>query len=128
MKTNSELRAFSVQADEFGCIRFAKNHVTARREGAGELGVEFNEIISCRRAPELDSYATTGSVPWKVLLIEHGWSQECGYCCRMVYADSEGFVFDDEKGQAYCTIECQARHENYEREVLVGQHTQGDGE
>ncbi|WP_152562946.1 MULTISPECIES: hypothetical protein [unclassified Serratia (in: enterobacteria)] len=128
MKSNSELKAFSVQADEFGCIRFAKNNVTARREGAGELGVEFNEIVSCRRVPELDSYAAIGSVPWKVLLTEHGWSQECGYCYRMVYAEPGEYVFDDENDQAYCSVECQARHENYEREVLGGQHTQGGGE
>lgn len=128
MKSNSELKAFSVQADEFGCIRFAKNHVTARREGANELDVEFSSIVSCRRVPELDSYAATGNVPWKVLLTDHGWSQECGHCNRMVYAEPGEYVFDDEKDQAYCSVECQARHENYDREVLGGQHAQGERE
>ncbi len=108
----NELKAFSVQADEFGCIRFAKTHVEARREGAAELDVEFGDIVSCRRAPELDKYAAARHVPWKVLIEEHGWSQECGYCNRRVYDETEGRVFDEKCEQAFCDIECQARHEN----------------
>ncbi|WP_262140653.1 hypothetical protein [Serratia ficaria] len=108
----NELKAFSVQADEFGCIRFAKTHVEARREGAAELEVEFGDIVSCRRAPALDAYAAAGHVPWKVLIEEHGWSQECGYCNRRVHDETEGRVLDDKRDQSFCDIECQARYEN----------------
>ncbi len=111
---NKELKAFSVQANEYGCIRFAKSHVVARREGANELDVEFCSIESCRRIPDLDKYADAGDVPWRVLVEEHGWSQECGFCGHRVYDDVPERVWDGDE-QVYCSIECQAHREDRDR-------------
>lgn len=112
----TELKAFSVQGDEYGCIVFAKTHVVARRQGANELDTEFGMIESCRRMPALDAYASVkGGVPWKVLVEQHGWSQECPYCSSRVDDDAPDRVWNDEGSQVYCGIECQARMEDVER-------------
>lgn len=58
-------------------IRFADHSVTARREGACQLEVEFCDV-TCRRAPEFDEFAP-GPVPMTVL-IKHGWWMECMGC------------------------------------------------
>lgn len=114
-KQGKTLKAYSVQGNEYGCIRFASSNVVARREGASELEVEFNEIESCRRVPELDKYASKRRVPWKVLVEEHGWSQECGYCERRVYNDVPDRVWNDTGEQLYCNAECRARAEELKR-------------
>ncbi|WP_195723722.1 hypothetical protein [Ewingella americana] len=114
--TKQELKAFSVQADEYGCIVFAKSGIVARRQGANELDTEFSLIESCRRVPALDKYAgVKGGVPWKVLVEEHDWSQECQYCCRRVSNDEPDRVWNDTGSQVYCDVECQARQEDVER-------------
>lgn len=104
-----QLKAFSVQGDEFGTVVFAHSGVVARREGANELNIEFEDVESCRRAPGLDRYAAAGHVPWRVLVEEHGWRQCCGYCERPVDSDDDGRVWvgDD---QVYCTQEHAAKH------------------
>ncbi len=114
---NKELKAFSVQADEYGCIVFATSGVVARREGANELDTEFESIQSCRRIPDLDKYSAQGHVPWRVLLEDHGWHQECGYCSRSVSADDPDNqpVWDEGDEQCYCSVECQAYREDRDR-------------
>ena len=100
-------------------IVFATNCATARREGASELGTDWEGIESCRRRPGLDSYAP-GPVPPMVLL-DHGWWFECSHCGRRVSdemaddieddgLDSADFVprSDGHKG-IYCSAECEAR-------------------
>ncbi len=111
----NKLRAYSVQSDDVGCIQFAKNNVEARRNGAGELDVDFSDIVSCRLAPALDKYAgVKGGVPWKVLVEEHDWTQECGYCNHRVSRDESARVWNEDD-QIYCSIECQARREDVDR-------------
>jgi len=39
------------------CIVFATNSATARREGGYELGIEWEEVASCKRASQFDEYA-----------------------------------------------------------------------
>jgi hypothetical protein len=63
------------------CVRFADHSVVARREGANELGTDF-EAVECRRAPEFDAYAP-GPVPDPVL-VEHGWWFECMQCSQRI--------------------------------------------
>lgn len=81
---NAKLKAYEVRDDGEGycCVVFATNGATARREGASELGTEWEYIESCRRAPHLDQYSP-GPIP-PMTLIEHGWWFECGYCGRRV--------------------------------------------
>jgi hypothetical protein len=125
-----QVKAYSVQADEYGCIRFATSNVVARREGANELDVDFGDIQSCKRIPELDEYATKGRVPWKVLVEDHGWSQECGYCDSRVYNDEPDRVWSDTGEQIYCSVECQAHAEDrdrqYEQERLLAERLKCD--
>jgi hypothetical protein len=71
--------------------------------GANELNEEFTDV-RCRRAPEFDAWAERGKVPWRVLIEDHGWSQECGGCYKSVYSDCDGRVYDD--NQVYCNDSC----------------------
>lgn len=70
--------AFTVKAEEFGCVVFAKSHMAARRLGANDMSIEFESVESCQRSPEFDHYAP-GPMTAKAL-IEAGWRQECNHC------------------------------------------------
>lgn len=104
------LKAFHIQGDEYGIVRFATSNVVARREGAQELEEEFSGI-SCKRMPGADKYAELGKVPGHALVEEFGWWQECAYCQCHVDNETEGRVWDGDT--AYCDAECQARWMNY---------------
>lgn len=104
------LKAYHVQGDEYGVIRFAKSNVAARREGANELEEEFN-CVSCKRIPGADKYAAFGRVPVRALVEEFGWWQECHYCNCHVDDETEGRVWEGDT--AYCDIECEARWINH---------------
>lgn len=89
--------AYSVQSDECGCIRFAKSGAEARRLGAGEMDLEWGDIISCRRAPQFDHFAP-GPVP-DAELWKSGWTFLCCQCERCAYDDGRGKWIDH---QPYC--------------------------
>lgn len=110
------LKAYHVQADEYGTICFATSNVQARREGANELEVEFGDV-SCKRIPGADKYAEKGSVPARALVEEFGWWQECGYCNAHVDDETESRVWDGDT--AYCGIECQARRIDRDRDYQI---------
>jgi hypothetical protein len=113
----SALKAYSVQGNEYGVIAFARYNVVARREGANELNIEFGDVESCRRLAALDCYAgQPGGVPMRVLVEDHGWSQECGYCERRVYHDEPGRVWEDD--QVYCSAEHLAKGVDYRAKLL----------
>lgn len=106
MTTNKPLKAYSVQGNEYGVIEFARHSVVARRNGANELDIAFERVESCTRVPALDEYAgREGGVPMRVLVEEHGWSQECGYCERRVYNDEPARVWITDK-QVCCSPGC----------------------
>jgi hypothetical protein len=112
-----KVKAYLVRVDDSeggAAIAFATNNASARRKGGNELDASFEEVESCRRAPEFDAYAP-GPVP-PLVLIEHGWWFECFNCGRTVREDEEE---DDDGdplspvavGQAvFCCPICQARH------------------
>lgn len=89
------LKAYEVRDDHEGycVIAFATNSATARREGANELGTDWDSIESCTRKPELDSYAP-GPVP-PMDLLDHGWWFECSHCGRRVSAEMDEEIEDD---------------------------------
>lgn len=93
-KHGKPLKAYSVQGYENGCIVFASNSATARRNGAGELGCDWEDIETCRRASWADSYAQDRRVP-PLVMIEHGWWFECCHCGCKVSDDS---THDDDEG------------------------------
>lgn len=110
--SDKTLKAYSVQGYECGCITFATSNVVARREGANELGVEFEEIVSCCRAPWADAYAgVKGGVP-ALVMIENGWWFECCHCRYRIDSDLYNYKTDmplepvEENGFIYCTPAC----------------------
>ena len=112
------LKAYSVQGNEYGCIAFARSGVVARREGANELNIEFEEVESCRRMPGLDEYAgKPGGVPMSVLVENFGWSQECGYCERRVYSDEPARVWVS-SDQVCCTPKCAEKRRKMHTAVI----------
>lgn len=112
------LKAYTVTDDfeGYGSLQFARHAVVARRNGADDLGVEF-EYVTCRRSPEFDTYAP-GPVP-PLVMIENGWSFECGHCGRRVWSDmaddleSDGFDPADftpvmDRSIVFCSAACMA--------------------
>lgn len=77
---STPLKAYVVHEDDEGncAVVFATNGATARRDGANELNLSFEEVASCRRQPAFDQYAP-GPVPMHATLAA-GWWHECGHC------------------------------------------------
>ncbi|MGQ7253934.1 hypothetical protein [Vreelandella titanicae] len=84
----TQVKAYHVQEDyEATCvIVFDTNGASARRRGAGELGVEWESIEFCRRARWADQYASTGLIP-PMAMVEQGWRLSCGHCCQEISQD-----------------------------------------
>lgn len=84
-------KAYAVREDDEGhtVVVFAKSSAEARRLGGYKLDLAFEDVDSCRRAPEFDAYADAGKVP-PLVMIEHGWWFECDYCGQKVDSDAEG--------------------------------------
>lgn len=120
-----KLLAFQIHdGDDGWAIRFANSGVAARRQGAAEMGTDFESIEHCKRAPAFDQCAP-GPVPASAL-IENGWTIECSQCEREVSNDmfdalaDEGLDPDDfdivtEGQRAYCSRTCQGEHHAWYR-------------
>lgn len=128
-KIGNRLKAYSVQTDDAGCIIFESNSASARRNGAGELGCDWEEIETCRRVAWADIYADVRKVP-PLEMIAHGWWFECSHCGTRVSDDSADYDDDDNEiphvpvaeGQAvYCSQNClDAEHKDRaEREATI---------
>lgn len=112
------MKAYLVQCDFLdennATIRFADRNVVARREGANELDVEFQDV-TCVRQPGYDEYAP-GPVPLSVL-VNNGWWQECFGCglrleCGLGHThDGDEIEVDmvDHGSWLYCTPACRDR-------------------
>lgn len=76
----NDLFAYSVTDtdEESSVVVFAKLAAVARREGAGQLGITFEDVGSCTRVKEFDQYAP-GPVPMKAYLAA-GWWWQCRQC------------------------------------------------
>ncbi|WP_277268336.1 hypothetical protein [Pantoea septica] len=108
------IRAYSVQGNDGGCVVFAISNVIARRDGAERLECSSAEVVSCRLAPEFDSYAEAGRVPRQALVEKHGWWQYCSYCENQVNANTDGRVWDEDA--IYCDVRCQALYIDRDRD------------
>lgn len=96
-------------------IVFATHRTKAKSDGAAELGLNYVEIQSCRRVPELDAYAP-GPVP-PLVLFQRGWWFECAHCTQPI---RPGQLADDAQpceanGWLYCTPNCRALRHALER-------------
>ena len=77
---DKKLKAYVAREDDEGncAVVYATNSATARRDGGSELNLSFEEVDSCRRAPEFDAYAP-GPVPLHATLAA-GWWHQCSHC------------------------------------------------
>lgn len=109
---NKPLKAYVIYEDSEGncAVVFATNSATARREGAGELNLSFEEVESCRREPAFDQYAP-GPVPLHATLAA-GWWHECGHCGVRFDQDERNYGDDEDREDAFDPVE-DARHINY---------------
>lgn len=109
---STQLKAYVVREDDEGncAITFATNGAAARRDGANELDLSFEEVESCRREPAFDQYAP-GPVPLHATLAA-GWWHECNHCG--VRFDSEGRhgEGEDEREDAFEPVQ-DAKRSNY---------------
>lgn len=109
-----KLKAYEVrEPDEGHCeIVFAEKSVVARREGANELGCEFEEVESCTRAPWADQYAP-GPVPLHATLA-HGWWHSCSGCgCEFDAKGMRGNEFEEDKPRPAIDPLQDSEHSNY---------------
>lgn len=78
------------QVNEFceghSCVVFHHHGMAARRQGANELGEDF-ESVECFRAPHFDQFAEQGFVP-VIEMIKSGWWFECVHCGQRI-SDSD---------------------------------------
>lgn len=64
--------------EETAVVVFAKMAAVARRMGANQLGISFEEVSSCTRVKDFDQYAP-GPVPIRAYLAA-GWWWQCRQC------------------------------------------------
>ena len=111
------VKAYVVSDDEYCTIEFSQHRATAQSRGANELNTEF-QYVRCRRAPEFDKYVQLKKVPWKALIEDHDWSQECGGCFKRVYSDCEGRVYSNSGDQVYCNQGCMDKSIEFTNRIL----------
>lgn len=117
-----KIRAWQVNEPSEGhsCIVFHHHALAARREGAGELGEDF-ECVECFRVPQFDRFADQGYVP-VIELLKSGWWFECVNCGNRITDDDDR---DEEevtpldkvittKRHAYCNQQCK---DNYDDQI-----------
>jgi hypothetical protein len=95
-------------------IIFARWNVSARRQGANEIGADFGSV-TCRRERWADQYAGQTFIPAEAY-VDNGWWVGCSNCGAMVSDDSAG---EDDEGNTvphepvycgrnlYCDPSCQ---------------------
>lgn len=119
--SSTQIKAYVIREDGEGncAVVFATNGATARRKGANELNMEFEEVESCYREPAFDQYAP-GPVPLHATLAA-GWWHECTHCGvrfdqgERNYGDDEDREdafepVEDAKHQAFCGPTCMMEH------------------
>lgn len=113
-----KLKAYEVREPDEGncCIEFATSNAAARRNGAAELGTDFECVESCKRAHWADQYAP-GPVPVAAAL-SAGWWFGCAHCECTFDEDGRRDDGDDDereeafgpvgtvRGSAYCCEAC----------------------
>ena len=85
-------------------IVFASSSVVARREGGNELGLDFDEVDSCCRAPNFDKYYP-GPIHVKVYIAE-GWSWGCSRCDTRIDEYFERPPYYHSSHSVYCSVWC----------------------
>lgn len=110
-----KLKAYEVHDnyEGHGVVVFETNNAAARRNGASELGTEWESIDRCRRAPGYDEYAP-GPVP-PLVLIEDGWWFNCVHCSKTVSEHNTDRVAIGE--HVFCDWACVMRDWREDRDL-----------
>jgi hypothetical protein len=98
------IRAWVVDDDEHSTLVFATSYPAARRLGAEDLEIDWDDVVDCRRCPEADDLPPgTNLREWQ---LDHGWRFECSgpACYAHVYGDSDGYVIQN--GEVFCSQKC----------------------
>ena len=93
------------------CVVFHHHGLAARREGAGELGEDF-ESVECIRAPHFDKFSELGYVP-VIEMLKDGWWFECVHCGRRITDEDDEVPLDSvvtTKNSAFCNQSCVDGH------------------
>lgn len=119
--SEKKLKAYVVREDGEGncAVVFATNGATARRNGANELNMEFEEVESCCREPAFDQYAP-GPVPLHATLAA-GWWHECTHCGVRFDEDDRRYYDDEEREDAFEPME-DAKHQNFCSPTCMMEH------
>lgn len=96
--------AYLVTCEEACEIIYATSSAAARRLGANEIGIDFQDVESCRRAPYLDEYLGTNGPAPKLLIEQYGWRFECGNCFGSVDELVEERVYDKNEWPYCCAV------------------------
>lgn len=116
--------AYSIQEpDEWtGGVYFARHSITAKKAFADEFNDGEIGGVICHRAPWADEFAESKVVPAKAM-IAHGWHFECSGCGHRIDEDwlaDEGKPLDGVIGSqwsmVFCGPDCEARHDEQERQ------------
>lgn len=93
--------AWQINEDmECGSVVVFHHHgLAARREGANDLGLDF-EDVECYRASQFDEYADKGEIP-RTVLLDNGWWFECHSCYAHITEDS---IY--KYSPYYCSFKC----------------------
>lgn len=112
------MKAWIIKDDYEGkaTIVFCGHGLQARRIGANELNIDFEDAESTR-AKELDQYSGMGFVPPDILVKEHGWWHECHYCMHQVDDNNKDVDQCFSAGdRLFCSQRCK---DDYDNEVSL---------
>lgn len=124
-----DLKAYLVDTgdDEGAQIYFGSSPGRAKARAAGENGIDFVEVGSCKRMPQFDQYAETG-IPAKAY-IDNGWWLECWGCNLRCSEEMDEDVEDDDgnsiscdgpiyrgRNGIWCSTQCQQRYDERKAE------------
>lgn len=114
------LMAFKIDEGHDGdsTIVFASTRNEAKYKGASMLGIDYLDIVSCTRAPDLDTFAP-GPVP-ALVLMRCGWWFECAQCRATVGPAMDGAAVGvdgprEDAGAVYCGTGCMVRSAAHDR-------------
>ena len=85
------MKAWIVREDQegFATIVFNNHGLAARKEGASELDLDFDQV-ECNRAKEFDKY-NNKTLDVEILIKDHGWWFECYHCYKKIEKDMDNF-------------------------------------
>jgi hypothetical protein len=113
--------AWEVSNDDHAVIVLHSNGLAARREGANELNLDFDEV-SVKRANSFDKFSdgihtAILHLPIKQMMEDFDFQGYCGWCEMTVYPSSDYGtdeklpIFSDDGERVFCNAECKRKYD-----------------